>query len=125
VAGRTIVNPRLTATLRAVSEGLMPDSYAIVRDTAIVDTGGGTTTTEHTVGVGDCRVRAGRLPAAEAAIADRLGWDVPYAVDLPHATSLTPSDRLLINSSRTFEIGAVVDTGTWALTKVAICREQG
>jgi hypothetical protein len=107
-----------------VEELAMPDSYAIVRDTPTVDTGGGRTTIEETVGVGACRVRA-LNGGAERAVAERLEWTMAYAVDLPYSASLTPSDRLLVNGARTFEIGGIVDIGEWSMVRTAICQEQG
>jgi hypothetical protein len=107
-----------------VEELAMPDSYAIVRDTPVDDNAGGRTTTEQTVGVGDCRVRA-LTGGAERAVADRLGWSMAYAVDLPYDASLTPADRLLVNGTRTMEIGGIVDIGEWSMTRVAICQEIG
>lgn len=106
-----------------VEELGMPDSFAVLRDTATYDTGGGSTTTATTVGVGDCRVRA-LTTGAERAIAERLDWSMAYAVDLPYTTSLTPSDRLLINSERTLEIGVIVDIGEWSMVRTAICQEM-
>lgn len=108
-----------------VEELAMPDTFAIKRDTSTSDSAGGFTTSEATVASGDCRLRAQGLTRGEQAIADRLGWVVAYAVDLPVATSVTASDRLLINGSRTMEVGGVVDAGEWAMTKVAVCQEIG
>lgn len=107
-----------------VEELAMPDTYAIVRDTATVDTGGGSTTAEGTVGAGDCRVRA-LNGSAERAVAERLEWTMAYAVDLPYSASLTPSDRLLVNGARTFEVGGIVDIGAWSMVRTAVCQEQG
>lgn len=110
---------------RGLVESLaMPDSYAIVRDTATVDSGGGSTTTEHTVGVGDCRVRA-LSGGAERAVADRLGWSMAYAVDLPYDAMLTPADRLLVNGTRVMEVGGIVDIGQWSMVRTAVAQEVG
>lgn len=113
------------AEFRGLVETLaMPDSFSIVRDTEVPDGAGGFTTTETTVASGDCRLRAGGLQPNERALAERLGWVVAYAVDLPYDIIITPSDRLMVNG-RTFEVGGVVDSGVWAMTKVVIAREVG
>lgn len=110
---------------RSLVENLaMPDTFAIVRDMSVSDSAGGYTTTETTVAAGDCRLRAQNLQPSERAVADRLGWSVSMAVDLPYDVTVTPSDRLVVNG-RTLEIGGVVDAGTWAMTRVAIVREVG
>jgi hypothetical protein len=102
----------------------MPDYFEVRRDVEVSDNAGGQTTTELTVAAGLCKLRAAGLQPSERATADRLGWMIAYAVDLPYDLPVSPSDRLLVDG-RVFEIGGVIDSGLWAMVRVAICREVG
>ena len=101
-----------------------PDSYAVLRETRVSDNRGGTTVTVTSVEAGSCALRTVGNQPEERALADRLGWSVPYSVDLPFSTILTPRDDLDING-RTFEVGGVLKGGAWAMTATAIVQEVG
>lgn len=112
-----------------VEELAMPDTFALIRDTDVPDGEGGMTTAETTVASGDCRLRTIGTPGVgsvvERTFAERLGWTATYAIDFPVETPITASDRVVINGSRTMEVGGVIDTGTWAMVLTAIVRELG
>jgi len=99
-----------------------PDTFALLRDTEVPDGAGGQTTTTATVAAGDCRLRA-TGSGTERTIADQLGWQAAYAVDVSPSVDVRPSDRITVNG-RAMEIGAVVDSGTWAMVKTLVCQEQ-
>jgi hypothetical protein len=107
-----------------VADLAFPDNFTVERDTDVPDGAGGRTTTTATVASGDCRLRAGGLQGSERAVADRLGWQLAYAVDLHPDVAVLPSDRLVVNG-RDLEIGAVIDIGAWAMVKTVVCREVG
>jgi hypothetical protein len=112
------------AELRALVQDLsFPDHFEVRRETQTPDNAGGHTTTTTTVAAGPCRLRE-IGGGSERLFADRLGWQQPYAVDLPPTLDLKTSDDLLVNG-RAMEVGAVVRGGVWALTITAIVQERG
>lgn len=100
-----------------------PDVFQVQRDTATSDNAGGYTLTPTTVASGPCRLRAVGS-GAERQVADRLGWQTPYAVDLHPDVVLSTSDRLIVNG-RPLEIGGVVRAGVWSMTMTAVVQEVG
>jgi head-tail adaptor len=121
---REIVHPRLLGVLRPVDEALMPDTCEILSTTAAADSSGGYPATEGVSAtiVGDL---SSDLSGEEQVIADRLEWAAAYRLRLPLGTAITPSTRVRVNSTRTFEVGAVLQDGLYATAMMAICREQG
>jgi len=100
-----------------------PDTFVLLRDTEVSDGAGGRTLSTATVAAGDCRLRAAGTQSTERTIADQLGWQAAYAVDVSPSVDVRPSDRITVNG-RSMEIGAVVDSGTWAMVKTLVCQEQ-
>ena len=108
-----------------VESKAMPSTFEIVRDTEVSDSAGGYTTTTVAVASGMCRLRALGLQPNERAVADRLGWVIAYAIDLPYEVNVTPADRIVIGGSRTMEVGGVVDEDVWSVQKTVVAREVG
>ncbi len=98
-----------------------PDTFALLRDTEVSDGAGGRTTTTATIAAGDCRLRA-LTPGAERVVADRVGAQSGYAVDLSPDVDVRPSDRITVNG-RPMEIGAVMDVGAWSIMETLIVTE--
>jgi len=99
-----------------------PDTFVLVRDTEVSDGAGGRTLSTATIAAGDCRLRA-TGSGTERTIAEQLGWQAAYAVDVSPAVDVRPSDRITVNG-RALEIGAVVDSGAWSMVKTLVCQEQ-
>ena len=112
------------AGFRALEASLLyHDTYAVVRATSTYDGAGGATTTEATVESGACDLTAiPRLPR-EAPEGGRLVSDTNYYVTLPVASVVTPSDRLVINGTRRFEVVGIDRDGFLAIDTRAVCRE--
>jgi hypothetical protein len=112
------------ADLRAEVAGLLCDSYAVQRPTAVSDGLGGRTVTVATSSTGACRLDQYQSGAgAEQVLAERLDTITPTTILLPWDADVTPADRLLINGTRTFEVAAVETDGAQALARIAICKE--
>lgn len=119
-----LLRPSHVARLRQLVETrAMPDSCAVTRDVMTSDGFGGFTRAPATVATVPCRLRpAGQ--GAEQVIADRAGFQQPYAVELPTSVDARPGDRLVI-AGRAFEIGGVVRAGAWSLITTAVAQELG
>lgn len=100
----------------------MVDTCEILAGTQTQDSGGGISGGASVSATTVCAVRD-VVGGPEQAVADRLGWSVAYAVRLPAATVVTPANTLRINSARVFNIGAILDRGTQATAKIAVCQE--
>lgn len=101
------------------------DDYEVRRETATPDGAGGTTTTVATAETSRGALRRGGLRGDEQEVAARLGWTSHYALDLPYDTTLTRADRVLVNATRTFEVGDVLRDGRLGLYATAVLREVG
>ena len=100
------------------------DDYRIERAVVIAtDTRNNRTFEDQTVEEGTCRLRADGIRPQERIIADRLGWTVSAAIDLPYDTLATPDDRILIQG-RTFHIGGVIREGNLGIDATAVCEER-
>lgn len=119
------VPPAVIADARATKMPLLwPDSVEVLRDTQVSDNAGGYTIVEAVVATVDGKLR----PAGggdERPIADRLGWEVAYAIDLPYDADVRADDRLRVNGARTFEIAPPSKGGAWGLKQTAVAREMG
>jgi hypothetical protein len=114
---------RMPAYRDRVEEKAFPDVFRLVRETTVSDNEGGFTNTPTTIASGSCRLRA-IGGGSERVVADRLGWQTPYAVDLHPDVQLRTSDQLIVNG-REFEIGAITRAGAWSVIITAICQEVG
>lgn len=97
------------------------ESFVVERD--LWPQGSGRKPTPTPIASGFCQLRLTGANASEQAVADRLGWTLSYAIDLDDVTNVTPSDRLVLNSTRKFEIGGVIDLGHGSTQKTLIVRE--
>jgi hypothetical protein len=109
-----------------VKDLAMPDAYDVLRTVSggTDEFGGTLPVTDAVVETGMCSLIAGGLQPSERVVADRLGWEVAYAVELPYDTLLTPEDRIRING-RPFEVGGVSKEGRWGLSAIAVVQELG
>jgi head-tail adaptor len=121
-----VLSPADVTEFRGLLQDLAwPDPYEILRPI-----GGGVDqydvlpTTDAVVEVGMCALSASGLSPQERVTADRLGWTVPYVVELRIDTLLTPDDRLRIGN-RVFEVGGVSKEERWGLAASAVCQEVG
>lgn len=134
-----LLSPAEVADLAALNRDLgMPESYQVERDTWVSDGAGGGTTQPAVVGGGPCRLRVAGTSenrAVERLYGERLGTVVPYAIDLPLGTDVRASDRLIVGGqrlvggvltpfSRRFEVGGLVEAGSYAVQLTAVCTEQ-
>lgn len=111
-----------------VVELAMPDSYQVQRviGNAVDDMGNPLPDAiEATVEAGVCSLRAVNQQGGERVIADRLGWETAYAIDLDERTIVTPADRIIVNGNRTFAVGEVIHEGHWSVNAAAIVQERG
>lgn len=115
------------AEFRATLEDAFPDSVQVTRATGTTrDSRGNLTAAPVAIETTPGELRAlNALRPEERAVADRLQWAVPYAIDLPYGSQAQPSDRLVVNGGRAFEVGGVVRDGAWGLSATAIVRETG
>lgn len=101
------------------------DTFVILRDVPVSDGAGGRRKTQpDIIGMGRCLLRPLQSASAEQVIADRIGWTVAYAIDLDDSFSVSPANRIIVNGSRTFEIGGVIDVGESSTQKTLIVREH-
>lgn len=122
----SILDPALLTELRELQVELAwPDTYQIVGTVSTRTPTGGWADVEQVVESGACKLREvnTNMPT-EREIAERQGWTVPYAVDLPHNTTLTPEQKLKVNG-REMQVGGVLRGGAWALKATAVAQEQG
>jgi hypothetical protein len=102
-----------------------PDPYDVLRPVGGgVDENGIMPTTEAVIETGMCALTASGLSPQERVIADRLGWTVPYVVELRIDTLLTPECRIRIDN-RIFEVGGVSKEERWGLAASAVVQEVG
>jgi hypothetical protein len=103
-----------------------PDPYDILRSVSggTDEFGNTLPATDAVVEVGMCALSASGLSPQERVTVDKLGWEVPYVVELRIDTLLTPSDRLRIDN-RMFEVGGVSKEDRWGLAASAVVREVG
>jgi hypothetical protein len=115
------------AITEAFERELMADTaletFVVERD--MWPSGSGRKPTPNIVASGFCQLRLIGANASEQSVADRLGWTLSYAIDLDDMTDITPSDRLVLNGTRRFEIGGVIDLGHGSTQKTLIVREVG
>ncbi len=125
----SFLSPADIAQLRTVAELPFLDVYTVLRkpDTVTKDSRGNRTNSTgedfRVVEAGKGRLRASGLRPAEQVIADRLGWSVACAIDLPLNTLTTPQDRIDLDG-RTFHVGGVIREGALAMVATAICEER-
>lgn len=113
--------------LRALPQRLAwPDPYDVLRTVS-----GGTDAFGNTLPAADavvetgvCHLTASGLSPQEQIVADRLGWTVPYVVELRIDTLLTPQDRIRIGN-RIFEVGGVSKEERWGIAASAVLNEVG
>lgn len=103
-----------------------PDPYDILRPVSggTDEFGNTLPATDAVVEVGLCRLTASGLSPDERVTADRLGWAVPYVLELRIDTLLTPSDRVRIGN-RIFEVGGVSKANRWGIAASAVLNEVG
>ena len=124
------VAERITAKIAAlrpkVESVSMPDWCDIRREMpgAADEFGNPLPPTVSTIESRPCALRASGMQPNERALADRLGWSAPYAIDLEPGTLVTRADTIRLNGNRTFEVGGVVDEGSWAVVATVVCEER-
>jgi hypothetical protein len=116
------------ASLRALAESVMPDTYELlVSGDGGSDGEGGTIVGPETVAeTGPCDLAAGgRLPQ-DRVIASQAGAQALYRIELPYATAARGGrgQRLRVNGARLFEVVAVEKEGATGITAAAICQEH-
>jgi len=129
----SLFSPADVVQLRGVAELAFHDDYRVMRKNADVvrdpmnnrvnSTGADYRTVEAQKG----NLRRSGLQPGERIIADRLGWTVAYAFDLPLDTLAQPQDRLEVDdvgTVRVFHIGGVIREGALALVATAIVEER-
>lgn len=115
----------LTA-LRVTAEAAFPDTYTLTRGmTATSDGMGGQTSTATTVESGGCVLLPGAQQPDERAIADRLGYQTPYVVLVPHDSIALATDTLTVNGTLALEIGGVLGGSAWDITTRLVCNVIG
>jgi head-tail adaptor len=121
--------PYLTAderdTLRALVADAFPDTVEVLAPAGARDSRGNRLAGEQVIATLPGQLRGQGLSPQEREAASRLGWAVAYAIDLPYDAPVQPSHRLRVNSSRVFDVGAVVRDGEWGLAATAVCAERG
>lgn len=119
-----LTDTEITEFRGLVEELAMPSTCTIGSSTMTANDSGGYSSDSGDVAVCACRLRSSGLQPSERAVADRLGWAVAYAIDLPYDVTVDPKQSIAIGG-RTFSIGGVVDEDAWAMKKVAIVQERG
>lgn len=118
------------------STTLMERARRVTEDVAFVDTctittpglatsdgAGGTLTGTPTFITSRCRLREVGS-GTERAIADKAGFQQPYAIDLPVAVTVSTAATITVDG-REMEVGGVSKAGAWARKQTAIVRQRG
>ncbi len=112
------------ALLNDPQEGFYPDAFTLISDSSSDDTAGGFTDTGDVVmASGFCKLRSAGS-GSERSVAEKLGWQHPYVVDLPVTVIVNPAWRIMIQG-RTFEIGGIVKAGNWGVQQSLVVKEHG
>lgn len=110
------------STLQAAGTVFLGAGTAIIQSATLTGDGqGGFATTWAASGTVDCRI-APVGSGAESVIAGKLTSVAPWVVTLPHDTTITTANRLVIGS-RTLEVNAVMAPQSWEVHRRVICSE--
>lgn len=120
----TLLDANTLKQIRADQARAMPDTCNVQRLTRASDGAGGWTQVWATVATGvACRLTP--TGGHENVLASKIGEISTWTVTLPHATSVTAKDRLVL-SGRTFYVSSTAaggPHGAWRTTVRAVCTE--
>lgn len=121
-----LLSTEAVAGLRNVVANYLSDTCTIERASQASDGQGGQVDTwaDLTTGIA-CAVRQSSSQGAESVIADKLTADQRWAIVLPANTGVTVKDRIVVTSqsSRRFEVAAVLAPRTVEVDRTCICAE--
>lgn len=117
----------LVAAKRPIyNDKALPDTCQVRgQGTPVVDSTGNETYPEVTLATVRCQLRTGGfVRPSERAVADQVQAVAPYAIDLPYGTAVDASNRIIVNSTREFEIVGVLTPGLFGINTSAVVEER-
>jgi len=107
--------------MRDTTSASLPETATILRRTATVDSIG--SHTEQFVASGTCATRIVPVDVLPKEIAARIVSDATHVIIVPSDTSISPGDRLQVNS-RMFRVVGGTAIGTWDIVRRLSCVEE-
>ena len=107
-----------------VSELVFADSYSLVRYTLSAPDGtNARVEVAQVVEQGLCSIRSREINAREEIVANKIGVNVSYFIDMPADTIAQETDTLLVNDPK-YEINGMVFPGEMSMAATAICERR-